>query len=81
MSHDNNHRLRLTAAPRHLLVPRWLGVTCSVVTGIMTGLPLGLLLGVLALTPTTPVPPPSKPSTVTSASSPNNGGCLHEKSK
>jgi uncharacterized membrane protein len=52
---------QIAAARRRLLVPRWLGVTCSVVTGIMTGLPLGLLLGVLALTPTTPMPPPSKP--------------------
>jgi hypothetical protein len=38
------------APERRLFVPRWLGVTCSVITGIMTGLPLGLLLGVLALT-------------------------------
>jgi hypothetical protein len=53
MSYDTDHRLRPDepiAAPRRLLVPRWLGVTCSIVTGIMTGLPLGLLLGVLALT-------------------------------
>jgi hypothetical protein len=31
-------------------IPRWLGATCSVITGIMTGLPLGLLIGVLVLT-------------------------------
>jgi hypothetical protein len=69
MHNSSRPRLDVEAGTRRLLVPRWLLVTCSVITGIMTGLPLGLLLGVLVLASTTPLPPPSKP-TVTSTPEP-----------